>query len=176
MTHRHQLIQYDRVGRGAEARAGKKVHQPNALPLCRLLLPLASERHVPFVLHDMHATCILWRPVSAPVRHFGTYYTDMQKALAYIRNRRTTQPVADQVTWYENTDGQGTFALGLDVSTTADGAMALAIADIDGDRDLDIVSASQSAIGVQWFENTNGKGAFSLANSLEPANPANYAR
>lgn len=49
---------------------------------------------------------------------------------------------ADRVVWYENTDGEGTFAIGLDLSTTANGAFALALADLDGDDDLDVVSAS----------------------------------
>ncbi|CAM9792076.1 unnamed protein product, partial [Ectocarpus sp. 6 AP-2014] len=72
----------------------------------------------------------------------------------------------DRVTWYENTDGEATFALGVDISTTADGAFTLALADLDGDDDLDIVSASVVS-GLAWYENSNG--AFSLGVSLEPA-------
>lgn len=168
MTQRHRLIHYVRVGRGAETRASKRpATVPSASPP-RIGVSRAFRSPPPRHARHMHAS------FGAPLRHFYIQ-KDINNARPYIRNHCTTQPAADRVTWYENTDGEGTFALGLDLSTTADGAQALAIADIDGDQDLDVVSASLSASGVQWFENTNSKGAFSLANSLEPANPANGA-
>ncbi|CAM9684308.1 unnamed protein product, partial [Ectocarpus fasciculatus] len=74
----------------------------------------------------------------------------------------------DRVTWYENTDGEGTFSAGVDISTDADGAFTLALADLDGDDDLDVVSASVYS-GLAWYENSDGGGAFSLGVSLEPA-------
>ncbi|CAM9302784.1 unnamed protein product, partial [Ectocarpus sp. 8 AP-2014] len=76
--------------------------------------------------------------------------------------------LGDRVTWYENTDGEGTFALGHNISTTTNGAITLALADLDGDDDLDIVSASVFS-GLAWYENSNGSGAFSLGVSLESA-------
>ncbi|CAN0054467.1 unnamed protein product, partial [Ectocarpus fasciculatus] len=75
---------------------------------------------------------------------------------------------SDRVTWYENTDGEGTFSAGVDISTDADGAFTLALADLDGDDDLDVVSASVYS-GLAWYENLDGGGAFSLDVSLEPA-------
>ncbi|CAM9576644.1 unnamed protein product, partial [Ectocarpus sp. 12 AP-2014] len=77
--------------------------------------------------------------------------------------------LGDRVTWYENTDGEATFALGVNISTTADGAITLAVADLDGDDDLGVVSASVFS-GLAWYENSNG--VFSLGVSLEPADPA----
>ncbi|CAM9829613.1 unnamed protein product, partial [Ectocarpus fasciculatus] len=74
----------------------------------------------------------------------------------------------DRVTWSENTDGEGTFSDGFDISTDADGAIALALADLDGDDDLDVVSASVYS-GLAWYDNSDGSGAFSLDVSLEPA-------
>ncbi|CAM9748601.1 unnamed protein product, partial [Ectocarpus fasciculatus] len=74
----------------------------------------------------------------------------------------------DRVTWYENTDGEGTFSDGFDISTDADGAFTLAVADLDGDDDLDVVSASAFS-GLDWYENSDGGGNFSLGVSLEPA-------
>ncbi|CBN74120.1 conserved unknown protein [Ectocarpus siliculosus] len=76
----------------------------------------------------------------------------------------------DRVTWYEN-DGEGTFAIGLDLSTTADGAYGLALADLDGDDDLDVVSASVWD-GLAWYENSDGNGVFSFGISLERGEPA----
>lgn len=78
---------------------------------------------------------------------------------------------ADRVTWYSNDDGQGTFAIGLDLSTSSNGAYALALADLDGDDDLDVVSASVWD-GLAWYENSDGNGVFSLGISLEPGEPA----
>lgn len=40
--------------------------------------------------------------------------------------------------WYENTNALGTFAAGLDDSTTS-GGRVLAVADLDGDEDVDLV-------------------------------------
>ncbi|CAN0125063.1 unnamed protein product, partial [Ectocarpus fasciculatus] len=73
----------------------------------------------------------------------------------------------DRVTWYENTDGEGTFSAGFDISTDLDGAFSLAVADLDGDDDIDVVSASVFS-GLDWYENSDGSGAFSLGVSLEP--------
>lgn len=73
---------------------------------------------------------------------------------------------AARVTWFENTDGAGAFAVGLDLSTTSDGANAMTSADLDGDGDVDIVVASYFSDRVTWFENINGKGAFSLGVDL----------
>ncbi|CAN0215893.1 unnamed protein product, partial [Ectocarpus sp. 13 AM-2016] len=67
----------------------------------------------------------------------------------------TASKQGDRVTWYENTDGEATFALGVDISTTADGAVTLALADLDGDDDLDVVSASVFS-GLASYENSNG--------------------
>ena len=63
------------------------------------------------------------------------------------------------MTWYENINGLGTFAAGLDVSKTSRVSM-LAIADLNGDEDVDIVVASYDG-NVTWFQNSDGKGAFS---------------
>lgn len=73
---------------------------------------------------------------------------------------------ADRFTWYENTDGEGTFSVGLDLSTTSDGAFAMALADLDDDGDLDIVAASVFD-GLEWFENSDGNGEFSVGTFLE---------
>lgn len=79
----------------------------------------------------------------------------------YITNTtplRCMNHIADRVTWYENINGLGTFAAGLDVSTTSSASM-LAVADLNGDEDVDIVVASFDG-NVTWFQNSDGKGAF----------------
>ncbi|CAN0393661.1 unnamed protein product, partial [Ectocarpus sp. 12 AP-2014] len=72
----------------------------------------------------------------------------------------------DRVTWYENTDGEGTFAVGLDISATSLGADMAVAADIDGDGAVDILVASFDDDRVTWFKNTDGEGAFSLGVDL----------
>lgn len=75
-------------------------------------------------------------------------------------------PHADRVTWYENTDGEGTFSVGLDLSSTATGSDMMVAADLDGDGDLDVLAASYDDDRVTWYKNSDGSGAFSLGVDL----------
>ena len=63
------------------------------------------------------------------------------------------------MSWYENTDGQGTFSVGFDLTTSANRPFSVFAADLDGDGDMDVLVSDYD--GVMWFENTNGGGAFS---------------
>lgn len=64
----------------------------------------------------------------------GDGFPDVVVAFFYI----------DTVTWYRNSDGLGSFALGVDIATDSDGVWVVKCADIDGDGDIDIISASRS--------------------------------
>lgn len=77
---------------------------------------------------------------------------------------RCVRHPADQVAWYKNADGEGTFEVGRDISTTSDGAQRMAVADFSGDGNLDIMLASV-ADRVEWFKNSDG--VFSLGVELE---------
>jgi len=69
------------------------------------------------------------------------------------------------VTWYENTDGEGTFSAGFDITQLANSAKSVFAADLDGDDDMDVLVSDGD--GVMWFENTNN-GVFSpLAVTVE---------
>jgi hypothetical protein len=52
--------------------------------------------------------------------------------------------------WYENTDGKGTFGNPQPVGGSG------FVADVDGDGDVDVLAAGSGA----WYENTDGKGTF----------------
>jgi hypothetical protein len=66
----------------------------------------------------------------------------------------------NEIAWYENTDGLGSFGPQHVISTLADGAFSVFAADIDGDLDMDVLSASFRDDEIAWYENTNGAGSF----------------
>lgn len=61
----------------------------------------------------------------------------------------------DGITWYENTDGLGTFGTAHHSIRIQDAYRVLAL-DVDGDDDIDVVTTGESA-GIAWHEN-NGTG------------------
>jgi hypothetical protein len=68
--------------------------------------------------------------------------------------------VAGNVTWWENTDGEGTGWTNHLVDASMPQAGAVWIADLDRDGDEDIVGVSRAlGQGVQWWENTGGDGS-----------------
>jgi hypothetical protein len=70
------------------------------------------------------------------------------------------QRVIQEVSWFENTDGSGTFDAPRQISTQLDWVQSIQATDLDGDHDLDVLVGSRRD-GVVWFENTNGAGDFS---------------
>ena len=66
----------------------------------------------------------------------------------------------NKFSWYENTDGLGTFGPQQVITTSVAGAMAVYTADLDGDGDVDVLSASLGDNKVAWYENMNGLGEF----------------
>ena len=66
----------------------------------------------------------------------------------------------DTIAWYENTDGLGTFGQQRIITRKADGASSVHAADLDGDGDLDVLSASRHDNKIAWYENDDGKGAY----------------
>ncbi|MEM0517891.1 T9SS type A sorting domain-containing protein [Aequorivita flava] len=66
----------------------------------------------------------------------------------------------DMITWYENTDGLGTFGPQQIISTETDYATSVYASDLDGDGDMDVLSASSADDKVAWYENLDGLGNF----------------
>lgn len=67
-----------------------------------------------------------------------------------------------RIVWYENTDGAGTFATGVDVGalTSAESVVA---ADLDNDGDIDLVACDPDGGRIVWYENTDREASFSSA-------------
>lgn len=65
----------------------------------------------------------------------------------------------NQVSWFENLDGQGSFGPAVVISSVAFEALDVLAADLDGDGDEDVVWAAGNADRVAWHRN-NGTGQF----------------
>jgi alpha-tubulin suppressor-like RCC1 family protein len=72
----------------------------------------------------------------------------------------------NEIAWYENTDGQGTFSTQKTITNQTNGATSVYAADIDGDGDMDVLSASWNDDKIAWYENTDGQGTFSTQKTI----------
>jgi len=59
---------------------------------------------------------------------------------------------ADEIAWWENTDGIGTTWIEHTVENNLNGARSVYAADIDGDGDFDILGAGQQADDLIWWD------------------------
>jgi len=66
----------------------------------------------------------------------------------------------NDIVWFENTDGAGTFGIEQTITSTAGGAISVLALDVDGDADQDVLSAWADADTVAWHENIDGTGSF----------------
>ncbi len=65
-----------------------------------------------------------------------------------------------KISWFENTDGLGSFGLQQTISTEMFWAMSVYGDDLDGDGDNDVLSASYGDNKIAWYENLDGEGNF----------------
>ncbi|MEC8252999.1 MAG: VCBS repeat-containing protein [Planctomycetota bacterium] len=72
----------------------------------------------------------------------------------------------DEIAWFENTDGLGTFGAPQIISTSTNGARSVHAADVDGDGDNDVLCASQYDDTIAWYENTDGLGTFGAQQAI----------
>ncbi|MEM8963590.1 MAG: VCBS repeat-containing protein, partial [Acidobacteriota bacterium] len=66
--------------------------------------------------------------------------------------------VDDEVSWFENTAGDGSLWTERNIATSILAAFGVFAADLDGDGDVDVLSANRQSDSVLWFENTMGEG------------------
>lgn len=67
---------------------------------------------------------------------------------------------SNQLSWYENTNGEASFTVKQLITTKADFIKSIYTADLDGDGDNDILTASAFDDKIAWYENTDGAGTF----------------
>jgi FG-GAP-like repeat/Secretion system C-terminal sorting domain len=74
----------------------------------------------------------------------------------------------NSLVWYENTDGQGTYSAGNEISSSVSGINLAQCADLDGDGDTDILTTFGTFLDYElvWFENLDGSGTFSMPNQI----------
>jgi len=76
---------------------------------------------------------------------------------------------ADDITWWENTDGSGTSWVEHTIDGAFDGAGSVYSKDIDGDGDMDVLGAAASADDITWWENTDGSGTSWVEHTIDEA-------
>ena len=74
---------------------------------------------------------------------------------------------ANDITWWENTDGSGTVWIEHTVDGDFDGAWSVYAADVDGDGYMDILGAAWLADDITWWENTDGSGTVWIAHTVD---------
>jgi hypothetical protein len=67
---------------------------------------------------------------------------------------------ADEIAWYENTNGAGAFGPKKIVASQVDVPISVHAVDMDNDGDQDVLSASRDDDTVAWYENADGNGTF----------------
>ena len=72
----------------------------------------------------------------------------------------STEHFANNITWFENLDGQGNYGQKQIISEVAYSSPSVVATDLDGDGDLDVLFASPGSSSVIWLENLNGLGDF----------------
>ncbi|GAB4582031.1 MAG: hypothetical protein Fur0022_47830 [Anaerolineales bacterium] len=74
----------------------------------------------------------------------------------------TSAALGNQIIWYKNTDGQGSFSLPIVITNNVSLPYSVIAADLDQDGDLDVLSASSEDNKIAWYENMDGLGGFGL--------------
>ena len=72
----------------------------------------------------------------------------------------------NSVSWFENTDGNGTFSAEKVISAGEQGISSAISADLDGDNDMDIVTSAYLGDRISWYKNINGTAEFELAQEV----------
>jgi len=75
----------------------------------------------------------------------------------------------NQIAWFENTDGKGTFGEQQIISTDTDQPQSVYPVDINGNGDMDVLSASFADDKIAWYENTGSLNTYVPDDNFEQA-------
>ena len=80
---------------------------------------------------------------------------DPDIVLDSARFDRSQSLSTNEISWYENLDGQGAFGDRIQIMSQPDAIFRFDgdLADLDGDGDVDIISAAVRSGGISWHEN-----------------------
>jgi len=76
---------------------------------------------------------------------------------------------ADVITWWENSDAEGTLWIEHSIAVAFDGASSVYAADVDGDGDQDVLGAARFGNAIVWWENSDGTGTVWTEHSIAVA-------
>ena len=74
--------------------------------------------------------------------------------------------IADDITWWENTDGTGTVWTEHTVDGDFDGTQSVYAADVNGDGDIDVLGAASNGNEIAWWDLTSYSPAGALESSI----------
>ncbi len=84
----------------------------------------------------------------------------------------STAAFSNQVVWFENLDGAGSFGTKQIITTAGEFPAFIAASDLDFDGDADVVVSSLLDSEIAWYENLDGLGTFGGQNLIESAAPS----
>jgi hypothetical protein len=74
--------------------------------------------------------------------------------------------VAGDITWWENSAGDGSAWTEHTIDDSFDGAQSVYAADVDGDGDIDVLGAATDADDIIWWENSAGDGSAWIGHTI----------
>lgn len=77
----------------------------------------------------------------------------------------------NKISWFENTDGNGSFGTERIINLSAIGATSAILIDINNDGDLDVVSTSELNNRIAFYLNIDGLGTFNVASIISSEFP-----
>ena len=86
-----------------------------------------------------------------------------------------TSDINDKILWYENLDGEGDFGEGQLINQGQNNGRFSRAGDLDGDGDLDVVTTNSGNTTLNWFENLDGLGNFSLPNVIHGTDQSTHS-
>ena len=156
----------------------KTIHSPGGTPQCIIYEDMDGDTKKDIIWAELWGDAIKWSKDTTGTGDFGT-----PKIISETVNGPTEIRAVDmdddtdldilvaisndnEIAWFENTDGLGTFSSKNTISTAVHYPSAVFAVDLDDDTDLDVISAQRNDPEIAWYEN-NGSLSFTRHVILE---------